>query len=192
MTTFNYDDKHCYHCGEDIPPHSHFQVDILGSSRAMCCPGCEAVAIQALTLYDNHDIQQDFVHQKGELIERQVHKLPGVKSVKVNTTTHRALLCWDENQIKLSEILTPIHQLGYKAAPFEADAHEQQYHRAMKQYLYRLGIAGIATMQVMMLAFALYFEVFGDLSPEFKQYFRWVSLIFSTPVLLILPAYTLP
>ncbi|HIF9455896.1 TPA: heavy metal translocating P-type ATPase [Photobacterium damselae] len=237
MTTFNYNDTHCYHCGEDIPPHSHFQVDILGSSRAMCCPGCEAVAttivqsglssyyefrtepadkaelvpeeLQALTLYDNHDIQQDFVHQKGELkeallsiegvscaacawlIERQVHKLPGVKSVKVNTTTHRALLCWDENQIKLSEILTPIHQLGYKAAPFEADAHEQQYHRAMKQYLYRLGIAGIATMQVMMLAFALYFEVFGDLSPEFKQYFRWVSLIFSTPVLLYsaLPFY---
>ncbi|MEF1207537.1 heavy metal translocating P-type ATPase metal-binding domain-containing protein, partial [Photobacterium damselae] len=97
MTTFNYDDKHCYHCGEDIPPHSHFQVDILGSSRAMCCPGCEAVAttivqsglssyyefrtepadkaelvpeeLQALTLYDNHDIQQDFVHQKGEFKE---------------------------------------------------------------------------------------------------------------------------
>ncbi|GAL36654.1 type cbb3 cytochrome oxidase biogenesis protein CcoI [Vibrio maritimus] len=61
----------------------------------------------------------------------------------------------------------------------------------MKQYLYRLGIAGLATMQVMMLAVALYLEVFGNLEPEFKSYFRWVSLIFATPVLLYsaLPFY---
>ncbi|MFA0698239.1 ATPase P, partial [Vibrio sp. 10N.222.49.C9] len=59
------------------------------------------------------------------------------------------------------------------------------------QYLYKLGIAGLATMQVMMLAVALYLEVFGNLEPEFKHYFRIVSLIFATPVLLYsaLPFY---
>ncbi|GAM75643.1 type cbb3 cytochrome oxidase biogenesis protein ccoI [Vibrio ishigakensis] len=111
--------------------------------------------------------------------------------IRVNTATHRAVLAWDNTQTKLSELLAVIHKLGYKAAPFEADKQEENYYRQMKQYLYRLGIAGLATMQVMMLAVALYLEVFGNLEPEFKHYFRIISLIFATPVMLYsaLPFY---
>ncbi|WP_434360763.1 cadmium-translocating P-type ATPase [Parasalinivibrio latis] len=229
--------KDCYHCGEPVLTGSQYQVEILGEPREMCCPGCEAVAttivqngltsyyqfrtetaekadlvpeqLQSLSLYDNEDIQQEFVRSDQQLkevtlslegvtcaacawlIEKQVGKKEGVQSIRVNTTTHRALLQWDPESAKLSDLLASIHRLGYKAAPFEADKQEQQYHQMMKKYLYRLGIAGIATMQVMMLAVALYFEVFGDMDETFRNYFRWVSLIFATPVLLYsaLPFY---
>ncbi|WP_440871474.1 heavy metal translocating P-type ATPase [Vibrio diabolicus] len=165
--------------------------------------------LQALIHYDNEDVQSEFVRNRENvsevtlslegvscaacawLIEKQVSNTAGLVSIRVNTTTNRALLAWDNTQVRLSELLSVIHRLGYKAAPFEADKQEASYHRMMKQYLYRLGIAGLATMQVMMLAVALYLEVFGDLEPEFKNYFRWVSLIFATPVLLYsaLPFY---
>lgn len=165
--------------------------------------------LQALIHYDNSDVQAEFVRDEGDhkevtlsldgvscaacawLIEKQLNSEAGVTTIRVNTTTNRALLCWDDSKTKLSHILNRIHQLGYKAAPFEADQQEAFYHATMKQYLYRLGIAGLATMQVMMLAVALYLEAFGDLDPEFKNYFRWVSLIFATPVLLYsaLPFY---
>lgn len=165
--------------------------------------------LKALVHYDNEEVQSEFVRHSNNycevmlslegvscaacawLIEKQVNSKQGVLSIKVNTTTNRALLSWDKSKTKLSELLSGIHQLGYKAAPFEADKQEAAYHATMKQYLYRLGIAGLATMQVMMLAVALYLEVFGDLEPEFKNYFRWVSLIFATPVLLYsaLPFY---
>lgn len=165
--------------------------------------------LQALIHYDNSDVQAEFVRDDGDhkevtlsldgvscaacawLIEKQLNSETGVTTIRVNTTTNRALLCWDDSKTKLSRILNRIHQLGYKAAPFEADQQEAFYHATMKQYLYRLGIAGLATMQVMMLAVALYLEAFGDLDPEFKNYFRWVSLIFATPVLLYsaLPFY---
>jgi len=165
--------------------------------------------LQALIHYDNEDVQSEFVRNRENvsevtlslegvscaacawLIEKQVSNTAGLVSIRVNTTTNRALLAWDKTQVRLSELLSVIHKLGYKAAPFEADKQEASYHRMMKQYLYRLGIAGLATMQVMMLAVALYLEVFGDLEPEFKNYFRWVSLIFATPVLLYsaLPFY---
>ncbi|HHX8518703.1 TPA: heavy metal translocating P-type ATPase [Vibrio diabolicus] len=165
--------------------------------------------LQALIHYDNEDVQSEFVRNRENvsevtlslegvscaacawLIEKQVSNTTGLVSIRVNTTTNRALLAWDKTQVRLSELLSVIHKLGYKAAPFEADKQEASYHRMMKQYLYRLGIAGLATMQVMMLAVALYLEVFGDLEPEFKNYFRWVSLIFATPVLLYsaLPFY---
>ncbi|KPL93473.1 heavy metal translocating P-type ATPase [Vibrio splendidus] len=227
----------CYHCGEDVPAETDFKVEILGSVRPMCCPGCETVAqtivdsglvsyyqyrtapaekadlvpeqLLALSHYDNEDVQLEFVRNSENtsevtlslegvscaacawLIEKQVSSKLGVVSIRVNTTTNRALLSWDNTQAKLSELLSTIHTLGYKAAPFEADQQEAAYHRSMKNYLYRLGIAGLATMQVMMLAVALYLEVFGSLEPEFKSYFRWVSLIFATPVLLYsaLPFY---
>jgi len=34
----------CYHCGEAVPANSNYSVTILGENRAMCCPGCRAVA----------------------------------------------------------------------------------------------------------------------------------------------------
>ena len=34
----------CYHCSLPVPDGSHWQVKIGGQPRAMCCPGCEAVA----------------------------------------------------------------------------------------------------------------------------------------------------
>lgn len=158
--------------------------------------------LQALMHYDHKEIQDEFVTRNQNsaevtlsldgvscaacawLIEKRLSAEKGVIQIRVNTTTQRALLRWDETQTQLSALLSTIHNLGYKAAPFEADKQEASYHHAMKQYLYRLGVAGLSTMQVMMLAVALYLEVFGNLEPEFKHYFRWVSLIFATPVLL--------
>lgn len=222
--------KNCYHCGEPVLTGDSYKVDIQGVTRIMCCPGCEAVAttivanglssyyeyrtapaekanlvpeeLQSLSLYDNEDVQQEFVrHEDGIdevvlsvdgvscaacawLIEKQLSTQNGVSRIRVNTTTNRATLRWDPSVTKLSTLLNKIHALGYKAAPFEADNQEAQYHHTMKQYLYKLGIAGLATMQVMMLAVAMYFEVFGDMDESFRNYFRWVSLIFATPVLL--------
>ncbi|OOE88190.1 heavy metal translocating P-type ATPase [Salinivibrio sharmensis] len=228
----------CYHCGDPVLTGDTYQVVIFDKPRLMCCPGCQAVAttivdsglssyyqyrtenadkadlvpeeLKSLTLYDNQDVQQEFVRDVADqkevtlsldgvscaacawLIEKQLQRTTGVTNIQVNTTTNRAQVRWDDAQASLSTILTRIHQLGYKAAPFEADRQEQQYHRNMKQYLYRLGIAGLATMQVMMLAVAMYFEVFGDMDETFRNYFRWISLIFATPVLLYsaLPFYT--
>ncbi|KJY82410.1 ATPase P [Vibrio galatheae] len=184
---------------------SYYQYRTAPAERANLVPE----QLQALIHYDNDEVQSEFVRNNNDnpevtlsldgvscaacawLIEKQVSSKKGVLSIRVNTTTNRAILAWDKSKIKLSDILSSIHQLGYKAAPFEADKQEASYHQQMKQYLYRLGIAGLATMQVMMLAVALYLEVFGDLEPEFKNYFRWVSLIFATPVMLYsaLPFY---
>ncbi|MGY0616085.1 heavy metal translocating P-type ATPase [Vibrio sp. FJH11] len=184
---------------------SYYQYRTAPAEKAELVPE----QLQALIHYDNEDVQSEFVRSRENisevtlslegvscaacawLIEKQVSGTKGMVSIRVNTTTNRALLAWDKTQVRLSELLSVIHKLGYKAAPFEADTQEASYHRMMKQYLYRLGIAGLATMQVMMLAVALYLEVFGDLEPEFKNYFRWVSLIFATPVLLYsaLPFY---
>ncbi|MGH8353412.1 MAG: heavy metal translocating P-type ATPase [Pseudomonas sp.] len=88
----------CYHCGLPVPAGSRFQAQVLGETRALCCPGCQAVteAIVAgglesyyqhrsetaanpaalpqtlpdeLALYDRAEVRQPFVQQQGELSE---------------------------------------------------------------------------------------------------------------------------
>ncbi len=153
-------------------------------------------------LYDDPKMADEFIILQGEqkeiilsiggmscaacawLIEQKLASLKGVIRVSVNATTERAYVCWQANTIKLSLLLFSINQLGYNAAPFEVGEQENQYHYAIKHYLYRLGIAGLGAMQVMMLAFAMYFDAFIDEPNTFHTYFRWISLIFSTPVIL--------
>ncbi len=36
--------EHCYHCGEEVPAGVDFSLEIAGTQRPMCCPGCRAVA----------------------------------------------------------------------------------------------------------------------------------------------------
>lgn len=221
----------CFHCGEAVPANSHFEVEIDGEARQMCCPGCEAVAqtivdsgltsyyqhrtetasrfdnlvpeaLQQLDLYDVAEVESDFVQQDKQhkqvllsidgitcaacawLIEKQLRTLPGLDFINVNTTLHRATVRWHGDQLKLSEILANIAKVGYQAHPFEPDEQEKIYKQQVKAYMRRIGLAGIATMQVMMFAVALYADLFTGMEEEFRQYFRWVSLLLATPVLL--------
>ncbi|MDK2595167.1 heavy metal translocating P-type ATPase [Pseudoalteromonas obscura] len=158
--------------------------------------------LKELLSYDNQDIQKDFVADQGSnkevllsvegiscaacawLIEKQLLALAGVQRVDVNTSTHRAMVLWQDSSTKLSEIIGALLQIGYKAYPFQADEEAAQKQAAAKAYLRRLGVAGLMTMQVMMFAFAMYFGMFSGMDEGFEQYFRWISLILASPVIL--------
>ncbi|MCK9563459.1 MAG: heavy metal translocating P-type ATPase metal-binding domain-containing protein, partial [Bacteroidales bacterium] len=82
----------CYHCGLPVPANSDFSVVIDGAPRAMCCPGCEAVAgaiidgglerfyhyrsnhsakpaeegAEPLASYDLPEVQEDFVQPAAD------------------------------------------------------------------------------------------------------------------------------
>lgn len=154
----------------------------------------------SFSAFDLAEVQQDFVHQSNEsastsltidgitcaacawLIEHKLQHIKGINKISVNTTTERAQVSWDPKVIKLSEILLQISQIGYQAAPYQVDDQEIQSKKNSRKFLLRLGLAGFATMQVMMFALALYSDYFTDLDVEFRDYFRWVSMIFAAPV----------
>ncbi|RYV01435.1 ATPase P [Shewanella sp. OPT22] len=158
--------------------------------------------LNSFSAYDLEEVQQDFVYKDSDvsnvslsidgitcaacawLIEHKLKQAKGIVSINVNSTTQRALLAWDDNQIKLSQILAVIASIGYVAAPYQADEEEAKAKRNSGQFLLRLGLAGFSTMQVMMFALALYTGYFTDLDSEFRDYFRWVSMIFAAPVAL--------
>ncbi|MEH6556085.1 heavy metal translocating P-type ATPase, partial [Pseudoalteromonas tetraodonis] len=152
--------------------------------------------------YDNEDIQDEFISTHNDnsevllsvegitcaacawLIEKQLLNLKSVKRVDVNTSTNRAMIQWDKTATPLSELITSLAEIGYKAYPFQSDVEAQQKQQTAKAYIRRLGVAGLMTMQVMMFAFAMYFGMFSGMDSNFEQYFRWISLILATPVIL--------
>ncbi|MEP3561092.1 MAG: heavy metal translocating P-type ATPase metal-binding domain-containing protein, partial [Marinobacter sp.] len=116
------------------------------------------------------------------LLENHMKHQTGVQSFTVNHTTQRARLVWSPEQAHLSDLLIAIYELGYTARPYQADAAEQALKAENRSMLVRLAVAGIATMQSMMLAFPLYFEIVSELSPEFINMFRWFGFLVATPV----------
>lgn len=63
----------CYHCGQPVPNHIDLPVKVSGERRAMCCPGCQAVA-QAIV--DNG--LDDYYRSRDALPESQCESLPAV------------------------------------------------------------------------------------------------------------------
>ena len=158
--------------------------------------------LRELELYDRDDLQKNFVQQDvGEqreaalilegivcaacvwLNERHVKALPGVLDFAVNYATHRARVRWDNQRIRLSQILEAISAIGYRAHPFDPGRQEQVYKDEKTRALRRLAVAGLAMVQVMMLAVALYAGDYEGMSDSLRNFLRWVSLLLTTPVL---------
>ncbi len=221
----------CYHCGLPNKTGQDYLSVILGETRAMCCPGCKAVAdaivangledyykfrtepaiqgdshltatLNKLRLYDDPALQEEFVFDEGQhkqiqltvegitcaacgwLIEKQLSRVEGIRQIAVNVQERRALVTWQPGVLALSDILATIKKIGYDAVPFQPDQHEASYRREDKKFLKKLGLAGLMTMQVMMLMTGLYFDWFGNIEAETRQYFYWVALVLTTPVVL--------
>ncbi|PKI16728.1 heavy metal translocating P-type ATPase [Colwellia sp. 12G3] len=126
------------------------------------------------------------------LIEMQLDKLAGLLSINVNSTSQRATVKWQDDALKLSDILLAIENIGYQAMPFKANDAEIRNKKQSKEFIKRLGISGILMMQVMMIAVGLYFGAFADMSEHNKVYLRWVSFILTIPIIFYgaLPFYT--
>ena len=101
-------------------------------------------ALQNLDLYDQPQVQRSFVRDADAahvklaslilegivcaacvwLNERHVGSLPGVIEFRINYSTHRATVKWDDSRIHLSDILRAISEIGYLAHPFDPGRQE--------------------------------------------------------------------
>ena len=151
-------------------------------------------------LLDEDVLQNEFIYQDKDakeailtvegiscaacawLIEMQLSKLTGIDQITVNATTQRATIKWQDDQVKLSEILDAIDHIGYQAMPFKANELEQRNKAISKKFIKRLGISGILMMQIMMIAVGLYFGAFSDMAEYNIVYLRWVSFILAIPI----------
>jgi P-type Cu2+ transporter len=114
------------------------------------------------------------------LNERRLAHLPGVRSVQANYATRRLRVAFDHSVLPLSRILATVAELGYRATPFDETRALGALARERRTSLLRVGLAGLFSAQVMMLAFALYGE--GELSADWAAFFNAASALLALPV----------
>lgn len=151
-------------------------------------------------LYDDDDLLTRYVHDDGKkaeatidiggmycsacvwLLDKALTRVDAIDSVIVNPSTHRAVIRWDQAQLRFSELLDAISQVGFKPAPtgvgLVGDDNDGEYRRALR----RLIVAAAAGMQVMMFAVALYAGAHYGIEGRIEQFLRLISLLVCLPI----------
>jgi len=151
-----------------------------------------------LEVYDLDEVQQEFVGELADireihlliegihcaacvwLIEHRLASEQGVIQGNVNLSVKKLRLKWDNREVKLSQIMHDLGQIGYAAVPYDPDAAEGQIKKQNRQLLFRLAFAGFAAMNLMWISIALYA---GADEGKFKDLFYWLGLGLATPTL---------
>lgn len=115
----------------------------------------------------------------------QLHRLhPGVGSSVVNFPEKKVRISFDPAQIRLSELAELMTRLGYEPYISLDDVEGKQTTRWDRTRLYKIGIAGFAFGNIMMLSLPEYFHL-GQSTDD--QQLRW--LFTGLNVLLALPVF---
>lgn len=115
-------------------------------------------------------------------LEDALRAVPGVESVQISSASHRGRVVWSPEQTRPSEWMQSVERLGYKAVPAnDAQAHELRRRQA-RSMVWRLAVAAMGMMQVMMYATPAYLAAPGDISDESMHLLRWASWVLSLPV----------
>ncbi|MFT3695532.1 MAG: heavy metal translocating P-type ATPase metal-binding domain-containing protein [Kofleriaceae bacterium] len=111
------------------------------------------------------------------LVEATPRVIPGVRELRVDLGRSRCDVVWDPSTTKLSTIAHHLDRIGHTVHPYRGVDREASRRREDRSLLIRLGIAGAAMGNLMLLAIALYA---GASDPTF---FRWCSMIVAVPAL---------
>lgn len=150
--------------------------------------------------WDRDDLLQDHVHSVAGgreitvlsdgmhcaacawLIDRALRRDAGVIEISANAVTGRIRIAWDPTVVALSKLLERIASLGYRSYLSGGQAREQARRSERNRWLLRLGIAGLGMMQAMMFAEALYLDFNHEMPLATRDFFRWLTLLVSSPV----------
>ena len=116
------------------------------------------------------------------LIDRALRREPGVVDAGVNAVTGRIRIRWNPAITQLSTLLRRVATLGYRPFLSGGEAREEARRAERNRWLIRLGVAGLGAMQAMMFAEALYLDTRGEMSLATRDFFRWVTILVSSPV----------
>ncbi len=146
------------------------------------CPGCSGVSAAIEPVADTnaatHHLVLPGIHCAGciRTVEDTLRKQPGIRDARVNLTLKRASITASPGADPTPWI-TALAQAGHEA--FEADAAPDR-DTAGRDLILRLGVAGFAMMNVMLLSVA----VWSGASDSTRDLFHWISAAIALPAAL--------
>ena len=117
------------------------------------------------------------------LNEKVLHKTEGIVEASINHTNNKAKVVWDNETIKLSQIIQTIRNIGYNAYPYDASMQEVQANAKRQDYYSRLLVGVFTTMNIMWIAVAQYGGYFTGMRSDIKDILNFAEFVLATPAL---------
>lgn len=116
-------------------------------------------------------------------IETALLNLEGVREARLNLTTRRLRVGFDQTMIAPRRIVETLEGLGYVATPFDPAASGIQADREGRGLLRALAVAGFGAMNVMMFSLPVWTGD-GEMGDATREMLHWWSALVAVPVAL--------
>ena len=151
----------------------------------VACPGCVAVAPSAPAASGadrgNLVLSLPTIHCAGCIasVERVLNAQEGVRAARVNLTLKRASV-EAEDRVGIDDLIAVLDRAGFEAHELDAAALAATgTDRAGRDLLMRLGVAGFAMMNVMLLSIS----VWAGAEDATRDLFHWISAAITLPAI---------
>jgi Cu2+-exporting ATPase len=101
--------------------------------------------------------------------------VPGVQRSSVNWNRQTVRVEWDRQTVKLSRIARTLSQLGYRPGLVNAHSQATRRQEENRRQLIRIGVAGAAAGNNMLIAAALYIGMFQHITSDIQTLLRVAS-----------------
>jgi len=113
-------------------------------------------------------------------VERTLIHIPGVQNARVNLSARRASVTYEPAAIGTQALIDALGREGYRAAESVETTGEQDRNRA-DDLLRRLGVAGFAAANVMLLSVSVWAGAVSDMDQTVASLFHWMSALIAMP-----------
>ncbi len=117
------------------------------------------------------------------LNEKALLNMEGIVEANINYTNNKATIVWDDDIVKLSDIVDMIRAIGYDAFPYDPKIQEEKANKQRKDYYVRMAVAIFGSMNVMWIAVAQYAGYFSGIKKDVQFILNLAEWALSTPVL---------
>jgi P-type Cu2+ transporter len=117
------------------------------------------------------------------LVEATPRCIAGVSEVRVDLGRSRADVTWNPATTSLATIARHLDRIGHPAHPYRGVDRDRQRRKEDRALLVKLGVAGAAVGNLMLLAIALYAGLFDGMSHADITFFRYASMAVAVPAL---------
>jgi Cu2+-exporting ATPase len=114
-------------------------------------------------------------------IEGGLKQIPGILDARLNFTNRRLAVDWCDSEFDAARVIEAVERIGYRAHPFDLERMEADEARRAKWLLKCLAVAGFAVMNVMLLSVSVWSGNAGDMTPQTRDLFHWLSALIALP-----------
>ena len=113
-------------------------------------------------------------------VEDALVAVPGVSAARVNLTDQRVVASVDGRRVASEALIEALNGAGFRAADLNLDGISQAAARST-DLMRRLGVAGFAAMNIMLLSVSVWSGAGADMDGSVQTLFHWLSALIALP-----------